>query len=139
MRNHDQSEWYRILDRLRKARGADPFTIEEMVEIAEISGTENSTARAMASGYISSLRKWGYVRRHEKQVSTGRGRPGYSYAVTDSGLKATLLASPLGDLERLMKAVTDLREAEGPKAESNALKNLYRIQDEITEAREESS
>ncbi len=139
MRNQDQAEWYKILDRLRKARGADPFTIEEMVEIAEIPGTENSTARAMASGYISSLRKWGYVRRHEKQVSTGRGRPGYSYAVTESGLKATLLASPLGDLERLMKAVSDLRDAEGPKAEAAALKNVFRVHDEIRDAREEAS
>lgn len=144
-KSDDGKGWYRILASLRSAYCPDgeapiPFTIDSMVEIAPITAGEKSSVREMASGYLSTFRKWGYVRRAERLERKGPGRPSYSYVITDSGMKtkfnepqASKLEQAENDVGALIRAIQVFREADGDRAEAAALKDLLRTADQIVE------
>lgn len=123
-----------------------PFDREAMVEVAKIKAGENSTPEQMASGYLSSLQRWGYIRRHEKAETGKPGRPSYTYVVTDYGFKAHLQSMRAvverdgveidfeADFQRLSAAIEDLGKAHGKRGEVDALKNLLKVHHDILES-----
>jgi hypothetical protein len=131
----------------------DPFDREGMVKMAGIAPTENSTAQQMASGYISSFLRWGYIRKVGKKATTGVGRPSYDYIVTDFGFRVTLPGTQFKtvkkgpgqkgvepedhestmqeDVEALVRAVGVLKTAQSRKEETSARAKLFELHETI--------
>jgi hypothetical protein len=78
----DYLEAVRRVSRRKKRKGEDiGFTAEDLVEEAEIGPTKDSSAKQIASGFLSKLTRWGYIKRHGKQGALR------VYKITRWGLK----------------------------------------------------
>jgi len=138
----EAKEWYRVLEVIRGLcpnwESPVPFSAEDVMKAAGISKSEKCTAKQNASGIISTLYKWGYVKRHGSLPSTGPGKPSATYVITEYGAKVeqresknSQLESLDGELRKLIQAVRNFQSAEGEKAEAKALKELFRVCDEV--------
>lgn len=127
---------------------AVPFDRQEMIEAGKVRPGANSTVEQMASGYLSTLQKWGYIKRYAQIPMNGPGRPSYTYVVTDYGFKVHLESMRAvvekdgievdfeADFNRLSQAVQDLRQAHGKRAEAETYKELMKVHHEIVENHE---
>jgi len=89
-------DWYEILGLIRTnwlrvgANGVQnepvPFTARDLTDTLGIERTEKSGATAIAAGWISTFRRWGYLKLAGELKSTG-GRPAKKYQLTAWGIR----------------------------------------------------
>jgi len=79
--------WYDILKAVRRvsAKTGGAITGAALIGEARIRPTERSRADQIASGWLSKLSRWGYVRRTGTHRKEGRGRPAVVYVLTRWG------------------------------------------------------
>lgn len=85
-----------------------------------------------ASAWISKFVRWGYAKRVGSTENPGL-KPRAVYALTDFGLNVT--PKNPNRLKRLLTAIQELRDAVGEKAQSDALKELFKVYDKVKETK----
>lgn len=140
-----ENDWLRILEVIRKiicpAKSPVDFSVDDVVARGGVVAGPSSEPRFMASGYLSSFRKWGFIKRVGKLKQSGPGRPTYTYRVTDYGYDFECLESQRGLDERHLKLLIDsvnaLREAKGDRSEAVAMRDLTAKYDQVVKERAE--
>lgn len=81
-----KKSWMKYLTAVRAidSRG-DPITSLALLEELDIKAAERSSAMAVSAGWISNLRRWGYIKRQSGVKVKGPQRILQVYALTDWG------------------------------------------------------
>lgn len=78
----------RCLKAMRKmAQAGDPITSQALVDAIGIDDTERSSAMDIAAGWISTLRRYGFLKAAKGQKVKGAQRQLQVYVLTDWGIR----------------------------------------------------
>jgi hypothetical protein len=132
MSNESKNTWTDVLGLVQRIAPTEgwAFTTSDLIQ----AGLEAKEAAKWLTKFVD----WGYIRRGEfegDKVGIG-GRPRRLYHMLERGLKKDVTAIGLSDTDKLLKAILRLREQTTESGEKRALADLFKVTDEVIEARE---